>query len=270
MLEAAQIIPDAACQELTNVLTVTDNEWMERWRILSSVRLSGPTRSFLWKLMHRTLPLLSLPWLAARYNRPSHCLLCPHRVPESYSHLFSTCQFATALWEAVEPVLTSLRIPPQHEFDPRPARLIGDLSQLDTTWISGLPWGEDVSPPKAERQIHYFRTMWTEVRGTVLKAIWDVRCKLMFGRLASRDEAHIRAHQQVQAGLCAIIFYTKVPTALTTGLQRIPTGRAQTFYDSTWGQLVPALVPQQHQIAPPTSPPPPGGGGGVGGEQANI
>ena len=38
MLEAAQIIPDAACQELTNVLTVTDSECRERWRILSSVR----------------------------------------------------------------------------------------------------------------------------------------------------------------------------------------------------------------------------------------
>ena len=102
-------------------------------------------------------------------------------MPETYTHLFSTCAFAEEVWEAVSPVLNALRFP-MREFDRTPARLLGDLSQLDTEWMATLQWGgAEAEKPSRRKQLHYFRTMWTEIRSTVLKAIWDARCKFLLG-----------------------------------------------------------------------------------------
>ena len=227
--------------EIKQILGVSTNEWRERWRILSTARVAGPTRSFMWRLMHRVLPLLNQPWLAAFYQRPPHCLLCPHRVVESYTHLFSTCSFAEGVWAAVAPVLNCLRFPPPGSFDPTPARLVGDLSHLDMKWLQDLPWGGgERGPPSEDKLLLYYRTIWTEVRSTVLKAIWDVRCAVLKGGMTTREEARSHAHQQIRTTLSSLI-YSKMPTALGGGFIS-PSDREQIFYRATWGQLVSALV----------------------------
>ena len=91
--------------ELRGLVMVSDSEWGQRWSALSSARLSGPTRSFLWKLTHRRTPNLAQQWLAQHYQRPDRCLLCAEHSSETYSHLFSDCTTAAAIWQELVPVL---------------------------------------------------------------------------------------------------------------------------------------------------------------------
>ena len=115
--------------------------------------------------------------------------------------------------------------------------------------------------PSADKMLLYFRTMWTEVRSAVLKAIWDVRCAIMMGGMTSREEARTHAHQQIRNTLSSLI-YSKIPTALGGRAASPPSRRDQIFYRATWGQLVPGLVSEQFQLVDSPPPPPSGGEGG--------
>ena len=50
VVEAGRAAELRWCQVL-----VSDAEWGQRWRVLSSARLAAPTRSFLWKMTHSAL-----------------------------------------------------------------------------------------------------------------------------------------------------------------------------------------------------------------------
>ena len=122
MLEAARfILGEALPLKVVQLIKASDGEWAQRWVSCSSVRLPGPTRSLLWRLLHRRLPLLSQPWLANHYQRAPHCLLCAYQVRETYSHLFSECEFAAGIWNGMRPILDCFHFPAQPNFDLRPA-----------------------------------------------------------------------------------------------------------------------------------------------------
>ena len=58
--QLAVVVEAGRAAELRSQVLVSDAEWGQRWRVLSSVRL---TRSFLWKLTHRRTPNLAQHWL---------------------------------------------------------------------------------------------------------------------------------------------------------------------------------------------------------------
>ena len=105
------------------------SSWMARWRSVGRLQLAGSIRSFLFKLQHRRLPLLSLRWLAEFYDRPQHCILCASDQPETYSHLFSDCELATRACSEIQPTSDVFQQHPSHD-DLRPARVLGDTDSF--------------------------------------------------------------------------------------------------------------------------------------------
>ena len=144
MLEAATAAPPPPL--LTRLLSASDSEWGARWRALSSVQLSGPTRSFLWRLSHRRLHLLSAQWFASHHQSDPIRLLCNLNQRETYSHLFSDCPAAKRLWDFIPPLQDRLHADP--EGDQRPARLLGDITSFSTHWRLTAEWNEEAPPPQ--------------------------------------------------------------------------------------------------------------------------
>ena len=215
MLEAAEanlgVVPD----QLRRVLEVTDGEWSERWETLQQCELSGPIRSFLFKLNHRRLPLFSVAWLQQHYGR-SHCILCQREEKETYSHLFSECEVAEQLWQAASPMIALLQISPTA--DMRPMRLVGDLSHAKLGNL-GNHWPNDQPRPTQDKLWRWTRVLWTEMRAAVLHPIWMARCALLAGdEITTREEAAQRASQQSTMLLRSLV-YRKVPSLLEGALR---------------------------------------------------
>ena len=161
VLEAQHLAPPPA-ETVVRVISTTPSEWSARWRIISSVRLAGPIRSFLWKLTHRRLCLLNQEWYANHHQRTSSCLLCDQQQPESYSHLFSDCPtHGHQVMGFNKPATATARWG-----DQRPARLIGDISRFRREWASSEVWRGDCPPPSPEKATRLVRELWTEVRAT--------------------------------------------------------------------------------------------------------
>ena len=246
---------------LTQLLATPDSEWSARWRALSSVHLSGPTRSFMWRLTHRSLHLLSASWYARYHQRDQMCLLCTQRRPETYSHLFSDCPTASLLWDITRPLLVQLRA--NLEGDLRPARLLGDLSIFPLHWRMSASWPEDgAARPSADRFKHLVRMMWTEIRAIVLKAIWEARCDILHANIPTRDQAIAQARTRIKSTLRTLA-YQKLPSLLP-GILASRTSGDLAFYNLTWGATTALqLLLPRHQPPPPSSPPPPAPGSGV-------
>ena len=254
MLDAARIIlGEAPSHNTVQLIKTSAGEWAQRWVCISSARLPGPTRSLLWRIMHRRLPLLSQPWIANHYQRTPHCLLCEHQVRESYSHLFSDCVFATGMWRGIRPILDCFHVPAHPDFDLRPAQLIGDINGFDLGWIRTLGWGGD-SPTSAQHlpavpsyntQRRLLRHAWTEIRGTVIRAIWLARCDVLHANVQSVHEAKNQAHFQIHSSLRALL-YTKTVTPLAGAFKSI-SPVVDFFHLKTWGSLAPSLLLQHHR-----------------------
>ena len=155
------------------------SEWEARWLVISRCNLSGAHRSLMWLILHRRSPLLFRPWISAFYQRDSTCLLCG-RHPESFVHLFSDCSFSRPLWRLLAPLLVQLGV----ECDrPRAARLVGDITGVDVNLLrEACPWpfDPDGAPPEPACVKEWFRGIWTDLRGIVLKAIWSARNARLF------------------------------------------------------------------------------------------
>ena len=148
--------------------------------MISRCSLAGAYRSLMcWLIMHRRSPLLFRPWISAFYQRNSTCLLCG-RHPESFVHLFSDCSFSRPLWHLLSPLMVQIGV----ECDrPRAARLVGDISGVDVDLLKeACPWplDPDGEPPATAGVKEWFRSVWTDLRGIVLKAIWSARNARLF------------------------------------------------------------------------------------------
>ena len=160
-------------------------------------------------------------WFESYYGLPPTCIMCGHAgCDESYSHLFSDCPFATSVWEAIAPICDALHVSLNPDIDARPARLVGDISQFDRGWITALPWDQGSAPkcPPSARCQRLFRSLWTEVRGVVLHAIWRARCDILHESTPTVVEARVQAIGRVRSTLTAL-YYAKVPSPLKGALR---------------------------------------------------
>ena len=73
--------------------------------------------------------------------------------------------------------------------DLRPARLLGSTDPFDTAWMLNLQWPDDDQPRAADMK-RMLLTMWTEIRGTVLHAIWRARCDMELRRGEDEEFGH--------------------------------------------------------------------------------
>ena len=232
--------------QLITVLSTEAATWGERWRSINQVQLSGPIRSFLYRLTHRSLPLLTNPWLAQYYGRDPHCILCNQTAPETYSHLFSGCEVARSIWEQIEPITLLLLPLLTPQLDPRPARLVGDLSQADSSRIlEGWPSGAQRKPSHSQIS-HWTRTAWNEVRATVMHSIWVNRCSLLAGAI-TKEVAIAQAKSRCDALLRALA-YAKLPSTLKGMRSAEPTPQRQ-YYFQTWGRVAHLLLLPRHRTS---------------------
>ena len=149
--------------------------WKELWPTISSAQVSGQVRSLLYFIMHRTLPLLSRPWIATHFTLPNLCLLCGN-AQESYTHLFTACQLVRPVWAAATSILTALT-------------LSCVLPLHDVSCLLGLPiyhhappplaWATP-EPPRSRTVGAWVGVTLAEVRGTALNAIWTERNRLLW------------------------------------------------------------------------------------------
>ena len=193
-------------------------EWSLRWGSIKALRLSGPTRSFMWRLSHRRLPLLSQQWLADHYQRPTTCIMCTSGERETFSHLFSDCATASSLWSTLHPLLSLLHM--NHLVDQRPARLIGDLSPFSLSWLQTTNWSSvSASPPSTTQLLHLVRGSWTAIRAITLKAIWDAKCDFLHTNTrkgaralpSSRSDPNLPPYIGLPAHPCSGGFTVRLP-----------------------------------------------------------
>ena len=256
--EAVSSHPSPTPDIVRTLISTPQAIWRARWMSISRVQMSGPVRSFLFRLMHRRLPLLSAPWRANFYNRDSSCLMCSQQHPESYSHLFSECDLATRMWQEIQPITTCIQ-PTLDHHDPRPARLIGDISHADLQRVLG-EWPQGAAAPSPATSVvgDWMRDTWNEVRATVAYPIWIARCSVLAGSL-SRDEARDQAALQARH-LLRTLTYGKIPS-LMGGIPQPNISEARsTFNQLIWGKVAHLLLFQRHLPPPPPPPPAPPNG----------
>jgi len=249
MRAAVNAHPNPPPPQLNQLLNATQSTWRSRWVSISRVQLSGPLRSFLYKLMHRTLPLLHNTWRANYYGRTTNCMMCTDQQPETYSHLFSDCAFASTLWNKAQEVTQILLPLLQPHMDPRPARLIGDITQSDVqqlreSWPNAEM--EQHQQPTERRLTAWTRDAWNEVRATILHSIWISRCELLAGTVDA-DEAKARAAVKSDL-LLRSLAYTKLPSLLPGIIAHTQSQVKQTFYKLTWGKLTHLLLLPRHVV----------------------
>ena len=242
------ITPFTTTRAVLPLINTSAAEWSLRWGSIKALRLSGPTRSFMWRLSHRRLPLLSQQWLADHYQRPTTCIMCTSGERETFSHLFSDCATASSLWSTLHPLLSLLHM--NHLVDQRPARLIGDLSPFfSLSWLQTTNWSSvSASPPSTTQLLHLVRGSWTAIRAITLKAIWDARCDLLHANTPTRELARSQAHGQIQTFLRTLA-YLHTPSLLR-GVHRPASSLQEKNASLTWGKLAGVLLPSRHQCPP--------------------
>ena len=244
MQEVIRLSPLPSSQQLDSVLTAPQARWRARWLSISRVQLAGPVRSFLFKLMHRRLPLLSNPWLASFYNRDNKCMMCTSQAPETYSHLFSDCTLAAQMWKVIQPLATLLLPLLTPQLDPRPARLIGDIQEADVSrLLSAWPPLPGVKPT-SERISAWVRITWNEVRAAILYPIWITRCEVLAGSCPP-DTASQRALQQSQH-LLRTLAYIKLPSLLPRTHHPPTSPHLSHYHHLTWGKVAHLLLLPHH------------------------
>ena len=160
---------------------LSTSEWEACWKRASGLRVSGSTRSLLWKILHRRLPLLRYDYIREFYGGCSEeCLLCniPHQ--ESFVHLFNQCAATQAtIWSGVREVLLTLSLPTHHSFS-LPACLLGHIGLLPPTCLDGVVWGhrerDTPSPSTLQRLLG---NTWGEVRGVAIQSTWLTRNSIL-------------------------------------------------------------------------------------------
>ena len=151
--------------------------WEELWPVISSAQVSGQVRSLLYFIMHRTLPLLSRPWISKFFDLPDLCLFCG-RKRESYLHLFVSCRYVRPVWAAATTLLEALS-------------LSCVLPLHDVSCLLGLPiyhhpppplaWATP-EPPRSRTVGKWVGLTLAEVRGTALNSIWAERNRLLWSK----------------------------------------------------------------------------------------
>ena len=135
------------------------------------------TVRFVWSLLPHSFALQALDSSALQYPFRAVCPVTDSIV-ESFQHLFSECSFPSLLWNFIAPLMTELRF----DFhDDLPARMKGDISKYDPRSLLQAVWSCEHTPSAGEIRV-WVRYMWTEIRGVVLKTIWDARCELLHNR----------------------------------------------------------------------------------------
>ena len=169
-----------SCEKRWETILLTpfsSSEWESSWKRASSLRVAGPTRSLLWKILHRRLPLLRYDYIRTFYGGCSeHCLLCNFPHEESYVHLFNQCSAVqSTIWEAVRDVLRVLQLSPFLSVS-LPACILGHVAQLPTDCVAGVVWGRrDSDFPSASTLQRLLGNTWGEVRGVAIQSTWLLR-----------------------------------------------------------------------------------------------
>ena len=157
---------------------MSDKQWMSSWKRVSSGKVAGATRSLLWKLLHRRLPLLYYDYIRDFYMRTAQCLLCECGATESYHHLFSACySVRETVWAATTQVLTALQLPHTLASDAA-AQLLGATVDLPTDALSNTVWPDD-DPPTEETKSRLLGNTWGELRAVAIQSVWYARNKIL-------------------------------------------------------------------------------------------
>ena len=250
MVAAAAARPGPHPRLQQQLLAATKHEWEKRWMEINRLQVAGPIRSFIFKLTHRRLHLLSQPWLAAHYGRQDRCLLCDTNHSETYSHVFSDCTFASNLWSSLNLLQDALKM--DLTSDPRPARLVGDLSIFSvqgiiSSWRAQHP--PPPPPPKTVKVEKWLRRTWGEVRAMVLKSIWEARCDLLHHNTETQPAAAASALSKLRSRISALA-YTRLPSTLVAlRHERLapPTVAEEGLNRLIWGRVAHQLLHPRHR-----------------------
>jgi hypothetical protein len=171
------------------------------------------SRSLLFRIAHRALPVLAHQHTREHYNVPARCLFC-QRDDETLEHLFGACTALRRLWNIIQPCADALGLTDSREVVCRASGLLGrvDISSVQVF----LP-----APVPAPRVRAVVMKAWTELRAVVLTAIWRCRLDLLFKRVPRRDVAKRNAARLIESKLRCLLF-AHLPTLSPWPLDAAP------------------------------------------------
>ena len=157
---------------------LSERDWSDAWLSVHKAPTSGKVRSFLWKLMHRRLPLLCYDHIALLYGRGDTCPLCSLS-SETAIHLLVECETADLLWQMADDLAEEMGCPLPS--DPR-SRILGATpsESLCQALLSRLDIPADNPPPSTHTVNLWIRESWSALRGVTMAAIWNLRCSVLY------------------------------------------------------------------------------------------
>jgi hypothetical protein len=110
-----------------------------------------------------------------------------------------------------------------------------------------MSWPGGTTP--SESSLHrLIRVQWTEIRGIVLKAVWDGRNTIFHQEDETVPQAAAHAAAQIQTQLRALV-YLYTPSPLIRSPLLLSDVRSF-FCRKSWGQLRAQFMPAHHMMQP--------------------
>jgi hypothetical protein len=224
-----------SCESLT---PASHQEWSLTWKILAgSANLEGYTRSLVYRIMHRNLPVLSWRHLQRLYNRPATCLLCGE-ADETLAHLFADCPASQRVWELIRPLASALGLLDFNELTTRVAGLLGGLDAV--RFNSGLPVAAQTAVTPKIRKVAL--QSWTEMRSLVLAEVWRARLNVLKGRQTDPTVALRAAEHKVKARLRYLV-YLHLPYLSPWSLEPdLEAKKEKKLLHYMWAKLAPLIL----------------------------
>jgi exonuclease III len=231
-----------ACETLA---TASSQEWSITWKVLAgSANLEGYTRTLVYRIMHRNLPVLERKNVQKLHNRPATCLLCGE-AEETLTHLFADCRAIQRLWKLLRPLASALGM---LDFVESTSRVAGLLGHLDTTrFNAGLPVAAQTAVTPKIRKVAL--QSWTEMRSLVLVETWRARNDMLYRRQSYATVALRAAEHKVKARLRYLV-YLHLPYLSPWSLEPdLEAKQEKKLLHHVWAKLAPLI------LQPPTAAP---------------
>jgi hypothetical protein len=224
----------------------TKKDWELVWRAIASANVASYARSLMYRIAHRSLPLLTQGWVQMRNDRNSTCVLCG-AAEETLVHLFCYCTGVQWLWALLANLAPKLGV--SNHAQPL-CRLTGLLGSLDVRRFNALlpAAARHASIPKIRKVA---LRSWTEMRALVLEAIWQARCDVVQGR-ADRIAALRIAEGKIRVGLRNLVYLHLPhlsPWSLGTGVEARQ--EEKKLPQHVWSGLSNHILGRRERGAPP-------------------
>ena len=188
---------------------ITNRLWPDRWLTIARSSLSGPIRSHLWRLQHRSPPLLTADWFRNGKHRTEACALCETGQPETFLHLMGGgCPATLFLWHTVTTL--AARVGLVDITSPR-SRALGDIGSLNVGQWQGRMTTQRGAPAE-KKVVAIAHLLWTELRGPCIRAIWTARCNTLHNPEIPASHYLTNEHRRMLTTLRYVAVFKAPPT----------------------------------------------------------